>query len=344
MPPKFTYCRSDPKGTVDKQDKTSEIDLKLIIQELKEDPYRKFNIAFSLMVIMPFLVFLYILTSKLFNLDILIGDIGIILAVSFFISLCGFYIGLSILRTIFNKILFLAAQAKHSDRLKSTFVATVSHELKNPLSSIKINIYNIFAGLTGRISEEQRKILGLCDAIIERMIGLVNGLLDLHKIEAGAVDVKRKRCNLAELSDRQISELQILADKKSISIVKDFLDRSLSVWGDEDGLVRSVTNLLSNAIKFTPENGAVTLRIYPDDKFAKIECIDTGPGISREKIGLLFNKFERLNASKEGTGLGLAITKDIVEMHRGKIFVESQVGKGSKFIMVLPCDLRSGRR
>ncbi len=329
---------------MNKQNKANKIDHELIMQELKEDPYRKFNIAFSLMVIMPFLVFLYLLTGKLFSLDILAGNVGAILFVSFVISLCGFYIGFSILRNIFNKILFFAAQAKHSDRLKSTFVATVSHELKNPLSSIKINIYNIFAGLIGQVNEEQKNTLGLCDRIIERMIGLVNGLLDLHKIEAGVIDVKRKQCNLAELSDRQIKELQILADKKSIKIVKDFLDRSLSVWGDEDGLVRSVTNLLSNAIKFTPENGAVTLRIYSDDEFAKIECIDMGPGISSDKIGLLFNKFERLNASKEGTGLGLAITKDIVEMHRGKIFVESQVGKGSKFIMVLPCDLRSGRR
>jgi signal transduction histidine kinase len=101
---------------------------------------------------------------------------------------------------------------------------------------------------------------------------------------------------------------------------------------------------LSNGIKFTPENGMVTLKIYLDDKFVKIECIDKGLGIPDDQISALFNKFERLNSTKEGTGLGLAITKDIVEMHRGKVLVESQLGKGSKFIIVLPSDLRVRKR
>ena len=167
---------------MNKQDETDKIDYKLILQELKENPYKKLNVAFSLMVIVPFLVFFYLLTSRLFTMNILIGNTGFILVVSLFISLCGFYIAYSILKNIFNKILFYAAHAKHSDQLKSTFVATVSHELKNPLASIKINIYNIFAGFIGQVSEEQKKVLGLCQSTIERMVRLVNGLLDLHKI------------------------------------------------------------------------------------------------------------------------------------------------------------------
>lgn len=260
-----------------KQDKNLEISYKLLLQELKEDPYRKFNFAFSLMVIIPFLVFLYLLANRLFTPDIFAGNVWVILFISFFISLCGFYVGFSILRNIFNKIVSYAVQAKHSDQLKSTFVATVSHELKNPLSSTKTNIYNIFAGFIGEINDEQKKVLELCQSIIERMVHLINDLLDLHKIEAGMVDVKR---------------------------------------------------------------GVVTLRIYPQDSFARIECIDTGPGIASDKIDRLFNKFERLDITKEGTGLGLAITKDIVEMHKGRIHAESQVGKGTKFTIVLPRDLR----
>lgn len=329
---------------MDKQNKTNKIDYKLVIQELKENPYKKLNIAFSLMVIVPFLVFFYLLTNRLFTMDILIGNVGFILVTALFISLCGFYLAYNILKNIFNKILAYAAHAKHSDQLKSTFVATVSHELKNPLTSIKINIYNIFAGLIGQVSQEQKNILGLCQSTIERMTRLVNGLLDLHKIEAGVVDVKRNRLNLAEISGGQIKELQTLADKKNIKIIKEFLDVSLCVWGDGDKLSQAIINLLSNGIKFTPENGTVTLKIYSDDKLVKIECTDTGFGIPDDKIGMLFNKFERLNAKTEGTGLGLAITKDIVEMHKGKVLVESQVGKGSKFTIVLPRDLRSKRK
>ena len=326
------------------KDKTSKIGYKLVIEELKEDPYRKFNIAFSLMVIVPFLVFLYLLTSRLFSFDILIGDIGFILLTSFFISLCGFYIGYSILRNIFNKILSYAAQAKHSDQLKSTFVSMVSHELKNPLSSLKINIYNIVTGFIGQVNEEQKNVLGFCQSIIERMTRLINELLDLHKIEAGMVDVKRKQCNLIEISERQIKELQALADKKHVKIIEECFDRNLSVWGDEDKLAQTINNILSNAIKFAFDEGVVNLKIYSDDKFAKIECIDNGVGIPSDKIGMLFNKFARLDTTREGAGLGLAITKDIVEMHRGKILVESQVGKGSKFVVVLPRDLRRMKR
>jgi signal transduction histidine kinase len=329
---------------MNKKDKANIINHKLVMQELKENPYKKLNIAFSLMVIVPFLVFFYLLTSKLFTLNVLTGNTGFILATSLFISLCGFYIVYSILKNIFNKILVYAVQAKYSDQLKSTFVATVSHELKNPLSSIKINIYNIFSGFIGQINEEQKKVLGLCQSTIERMVRLVNGLLDLHKIEAGVVNVKRNRLNLAEISERQIKELQILADKKNIKIIREFFDKSLSIWGDEDKLSQAIINFLSNGIKFTPENGTVTLKIYSDDEFVRIECLDTGPGIPIEKIGMLFNKFERLNAIEEGVGLGLAITKDIVEMHKGKVLVESQVGRGSKFIIVLPRDLRLIKR
>ncbi|MCX5706461.1 MAG: HAMP domain-containing sensor histidine kinase, partial [Candidatus Omnitrophica bacterium] len=284
-----------------KQNKNTEIGYKLVLQELEENPFRKFNLAFSLMVLIPFLIFVYLLVNRLFNFKILTGDIGVILFIAFFISLCGFYVGFSILRNIMYKIIFYAGQAKHSDQLKSTFVAMVSHELKSPLTSIKTNIYNVFAGFIGQVNEEQKKILELCQSTIERMTRLVNDLLDLHKIEAGMTDIKRRLCNLAEISERQLKELETLADRKSIRIIKNFSDRDLTVWADGDKLAQIINNLLSNAIKFTPNEGVITLKIYQQDRFARIECIDTGSGIPSEKIVKLFNKFERLDATKEGT-------------------------------------------
>jgi two-component system sensor histidine kinase VicK len=154
------------------------------------------------------------------------------------------------------------------------------------------------------------------------------------------VDVRRRLCNLKEISEKQIKEFEVLLKNKNIRLNEESLGKDLFVWADEDKLTQVINNLLSNAIKFTPEGGAVTLRIYPAEKFVRIECIDTGPGISLDKLDKLFNKFERLDATKEGTGLGLTITKDIVEMHKGKIWAESKLGEGSKFIVILPCDLR----
>ncbi len=325
---------------MNKKGKAKETGYELILQELKENPYRKFNLAFALMVILPFLVFLYILVNRLFSFEILIGNIGFILFIAFFISICGFLIGVGILRHILKKILVYAAQAKHSDQLKSTFVATVSHELKNPLTSVKTNIYNIFSGFLGQVNQEQKNTLELCQSTIERMNRLVNDLLDLHKIEAGMVEVNRKPCNIMELSEKQIKELGPLAASRNISIAKEFSDVNLSVWADEDKLARVLNNLLSNAIKFTPDAGLVTLKTLSADNFVRIECIDTGAGIPQENINRIFNKFERLTIEREGTGLGLAISKDIAEMHKGRILVESEIGKGSKFILLLPRDLR----
>ncbi len=325
---------------MDKKDKNSQINLRLVFQELKENPYKKFNIAFSLMVVIPFLVFTYLLAGRFFSFDILIGNIGLILLISFFISVCGFYVGYKILKNILNKIIFYAAQAKRSDQIKSTFVATVSHELKNPLSSVKINLYNIYSGFIGEINKDQKHIIESCQNTIERINRLINDLLDLHKIEAGAVDVKRKLCDIIKISEKQIIELDAALNNKDIVLAKEFQGEVLSVWGDEDKLSRVVNNLLSNAIKFTPDKGKIIFRLYKDEKFIKMEYVDMGPGIPSDKINRLFNKFERLDSEKEGTGLGLAITKDIVEMHRGKIWVESSLGNGSRFIVTLPSDLR----
>ena len=322
----------------------SKNDLDLIIQELKENPYRKFNNAFYLMSIIPFLVFLYLLVERLFTIKILAGDIGIVLAICILIALGGFYIGYTIIRKILNKIIYYAAYAKHSDELKSTFVASVSHELKNPILTLKISLSNIRDGLVGQISDEQRKIIELCYGVLGRMDRLINDLLDLHKIEAGMIEIKRQLCNITDILDKQLTEFEMVLNKKRIKINKQIVHENLAIWADEDRITEVVNNLLSNAVKYSPDGGMVSLKIDYLGGFVRFECSDNGPGIPADRIDKIFNKFERFNTAKEGTGLGLAISKDIVEMHRGKIWVENQSGGGSKFIVALPIDLRSQRR
>lgn len=314
--------------------------LDVVLQELKENPYRKFNIAFSLMSVIPFLVFFYLLASRLFTIDIFVGDIGLVLFIAIVISLCGFLVGYNIIKSILNMIIFYAAQAKHSDQLKSTFVASVSHELKNPLSAIKTNLFNILTGVVGSVNEEQRRILQLCDSVVERMKRLINDLLDLHKIEAGMTDVRRKLCNLLEVLEKQLKEFEVIVNKKRIKFIKEILDENLTVWADEDKIMQVINNLLSNAIKYTPEDGSITLKIYSADGYIKLEFLDTAESIPADKLKKIFDKFERLDITKEGTGLGLAITRDIVQMHRGRIWAESQLHRGNKFVVVLPRDLR----
>ena len=113
------------------------------------------------------------------------------------------------------------------------------------------------------------------------------------------------------------------------------------IWGDRDKVTEVIINLLNNAIKYTPEKGSIVVRIDGDDKEIRFEVYDSGPGIAKEDFEKIFDKFERVTVEKqEGTGLGLSIAKDIVGLHKGRIWVESEIGKGSKFIFVLPRDLR----
>jgi len=320
------------------------LELASVLQELKENPYRKFNLAFSAMSVIPFLVFVYLIASRFFTLNALSGNTGLVLFLSVFIAVCGLLMGYGIINDILSKLIVYAVQARRSDCLKSTYVSTVSHELKNPLSIIKTNLYNLVSGFLGEVTEEQKSLLELCRGIVDRMNRLIMELLDLHKIEAGAVEVKRELCSLKEILEGQIKEFEAVFEAKKIKLCKEFHGERLGLWGDQEKIGRVVSNILSNAAKFTPENGSVTLKAYPAEGFVRFECIDSGPGIPGDKIGRLFNKFERLDLTKEGTGLGLAITKDIVSMHRGKIWAEPAEPCGGKFVVALPCDLRRAPR
>lgn len=318
--------------------------VKLVLQELKESPFYKFNLAFSLMSVIPFLVFFYILASQLSSLNVLTGQVGLVLSITLFIAICGFLVGYGMIRSILSRIIFYAAQAKHSDQLKSVFVATVSHELKNPLTIIKTSILNIKNGFAGQINQTQEDILSTCQRIVDRINRLINDLLDLHKIEAGVIEIKRKLCNLEEILEKQVNEFEDMLAEKRIKLSRETSVKGLSLWADEDKLMQIVANLLSNAIKYTPDEGSIDLKIYPSDGLVRLELVNTGDIIPQDKLDKIFDKFNRLDYSREGTGLGLAITKDIVEMHKGKIWAESNPEVGNKFVVVLPRDLRKESR
>ena len=299
----------------------------------------------ALMSVIPFLVFVYILAARLFTFDILCGDIGMVIFISMIVSLLGFSAGYGILRNIMNKIMYYAAKAKNGDQTKSEFVASVAHELKNPLSVIKINLSNLEDGLFGDVNEKQRKAVELSQDIIDRMTHLINDLLDLHKMESGIVEIHRRLCNIPQIMERQIKELEQLANEKSIKVTEDVSGSDLFIWADEDKLSMVINNLLSNAIKYTPETGFIKVRTSRVDGFIRMEVEDTAPTISSDNREKIFDKFKRLESKAEGTGLGLSIAKDIVELHKGKIWAESSGSeKGNKFVVILPSDLRSKAR
>lgn len=224
---------------------------------------------------------------------------------------------------------------------KLAFVANVSHEFKNPLSIIREALAQIIEGLSGAISAEQKNILEIARHNIERLIRLTTDLLDISMVEAGMMKLKREKIGIGSLVEEIIANNNTEISKKQLTLKK-YIPKDIgSLWADKDKVTEVIINLLSNAIKYTPSGGNIGIKLSGADNKIRFEISDDGPGIAKEDIDKVFSKFERiLIEKKEGTGLGLSIARDIVELHKGKIWVESEIGKGSRFIFTLPRDFK----
>jgi PAS domain S-box-containing protein len=226
---------------------------------------------------------------------------------------------------------------KQMDARKSAFVANVSHEFKNPLSNMQLSLGFLCDGMAGAMNEKQKEVLSIALKSTERLIRLVTDLLDISKIEAGKMKLKKESVGIAALAEESLAANGAQIAGKNLALEKEFSESAGEVLADRDKLAEVLINLLSNAVKYTPAGGKITLRLSGTAEEARFEISDSGPGIAPKDFDKLFDKFERLTAERqEGTGLGLSITKDIIELHKGRIWVESELGKGSKFIFTLP--------
>ena len=200
----------------------------------------------------------------------------------------------------------------------------------------------------GKVNDQQITILKSGKQNIERLIRLVTDLLDLSKIEAGKVEMRRENFDITILVNEISANYEREMTKKYISLKKDIQKDVGAIWADRDKISQVIINLLNNAIKYTPAGGEVCIKLISKGTELYFEISDTGLGIPEKYKDKIFDKFERILTEKtEGTGLGLPIAKDIVELHKGRIWVESPAWKslpagrqGSRFIFILPRDLR----
>ena len=309
---------------------------KIMFQELEGDPYQKFNMAFVLMAIIPLLVTLYLVTTRLFTLDILSGDIGLIFFFTTVIILCGLYVSYGVIKNILKRLMQHAREARRSNELKSMFLAYVSHELKNPLAVLLGNTESMIEGFYGEIKEKQKEKLWLCWETAGRMNRLVGELLDIYKIEAGEISMDKKKCDLIQIFKDQLSELDVLIWKKNLKIKKEFPKKALDIMADRDKMTQIINNLLSNAIKYSPEGTKIEVKVFPSGNFARMEFKDSASAIPADKLEKIFDKFERLKRPEGGTGIGLSIVRDLVELHEGRIWAENTPDGGNRFIVILP--------
>lgn len=239
------------------------------------------------------------------------------------------------------------------DRLKSEFVATVSHELRTPMTSIKGYADLLLLGAAGPISEQQQRFLETIKANADRLSILVNDLLDISRIDQGRMELKFNWIDVADLLEMIAEHIRGRAEdeKRPMQIEIDLPeDAELRIWGDYDKIAQILTNLADNAFSYTPPDGTITLAAIPDidSGTVTVQVRDTGIGIPPEISERVFERFFRGDETHDlvmdtpGTGLGLSIVRELVEVHNGTIWFESEVGKGTTFYIQVPSQAPEG--
>lgn len=226
-----------------------------------------------------------------------------------------------------------------ASRAKSEFLANMSHELRTPLNSIIGFTKLILDGLDGEINKEQCQDLEIVHTSSQHLLKLINDLLNLSKIEAGKVELNYQEFPLSDLLSEILPGIEHLAKEKGLTLECSTATGIESLYGDKIRIKQVLINLLGNAIKFT-NKGGVSLMVSKRNTDVIFSVTDTGIGIKKDNLEIIFNGFQQVGpaqiAGYEGTGLGLTISKQFVQMHGGRIWVESKLGKGSTFTFTLP--------
>lgn len=228
---------------------------------------------------------------------------------------------------------------KETMEMKSQFISTVSHELRTPLGCIKEAISIISDEIGGPVNDQQRKFLDMAKRNVDRLAALVNEVLDFQRLESNRVKLDIQEHSVKDVVEEAYQSMAALAKKKSIDICLELEGSLPKARFDNAKIIQVLTNLLSNAVKFTPDGGRISIGATRQNEELVMRVSDTGMGIPKEALSKLFEHFYRVHrpgVEIQGTGLGLAIVKKIVMLHEGRIEVESEVNKGTAFIIYLP--------
>ncbi len=236
---------------------------------------------------------------------------------------------------------------KEMERLRDDFIATLTHDLRTPLLAAIQTLQFFLDGTLGEVEERQKTLLDTMKKSNEDMLGLVNALLEVYKYESGKLNLCKTSFSLHQFIDDCLKQIQSLADKKKIQISKNLNSlEDAEIFADRNELRRVMLNLCGNALNHTGESGVIEISAQAQDKDLQISVKDTGTGMPKGDVTKLFKRFSQGSSKKRsaGTGLGLYLSRQIVEAHGGKIWAESEVGKGSVFTFLIPESLRIKER
>jgi PAS domain S-box-containing protein len=223
------------------------------------------------------------------------------------------------------------------ERMKNEFVAIVSHELRTPLTSIYGSLKLLDSGILKNEPVKEKRLLTIAVESTDRLMRLVNDILDIERIESGTVQMLKSVCNVTDLMAKVVDQIDPLIEEAGIKL--SISDQGGNVWVDADRMIQTFTNLISNAIKFSPKGSTIWFTASKQAGQMLFQVRDQGRGIPPDKLSIIFERFQQVDASDarsgEGTGLGLAISRSIIEQHGGHLWVESVLGEGSTFSCVL---------
>lgn len=225
------------------------------------------------------------------------------------------------------------------DKAKSKFFANVSHEFRTPLTLIIGPLKDITKNTDTISKEDTAKKAKLALRNSNRLLKLVNQILDISKVESGTMELKVSEVDLVVIIRSIVKAFGSLAEQRQVNVEQRFSVEKIPVFIDTDSIEKVFVNILSNAFKFTPTSGSISIKVEEGDEFINVEVIDSGPGVEESELAHIFDRFYQTNESSAvnqvGTGIGLALTKDLVELHKGSIKVESELGSGLKIIISL---------
>lgn len=307
----------------------------LLFKELNGNPYRRLNLSFFLISIIPILSLVYVLCDKLLIGNKTFDNMSLILSLAGIILVLGYIVAYGVVRNIVNKALLYAAKSKRADELKSAFAISLAHDLKSPLMTIKANISNLKAGFLGTLTSEQNGAIDVCRETSNRMNTMIMELIDTYMIEARMAELKPSLFDLRHLLEEQARELASTASAKNVSVSLELPSAPLPVKADREKILRAVNNIFNNSIKYALTGGKVRINARLTDSLIRIEFQNDGAPIAADNLEKIFDKFERLDTAVEGHGLGLAIARDIIELHHGKVWADSQAGTLNCFTILL---------
>jgi len=239
---------------------------------------------------------------------------------------------------------FIAGYALEQERQaltarKDELLAIASHELRTPLTSINAAIKLIGTGKFGELAPKGQQLIEIIASNTDRLIRLINNLLNLERLESRQLTLNKKACSVQTLINHALALMQPMAQEQKITLRSNGVAPDLTVWADPDQILQVLTNLINNGLKFSPPHTEIQITADGDQRGVLLAIADQGPGIAGEDCDRIFERFQQVKdhqSSHQGTGLGLAICREIVKQHHGNIWVESAIGQGSRFLIILP--------